>query len=82
MLFRSAAAPREEDAVSSLKNNMPGFGSKYKLPIEDMQKLNLPVVNIGPFGKDAHRFTERLEKDYSFNVAPKLVYETIVKLLK
>ena len=77
-----AAAPREEDAVSSLKNNMPGFGTKYKLPIEDMQKLNLPVVNIGPFGHDAHKFTERLEKDYSFNVAPKLVYEAIIKLLK
>jgi len=25
---------------------MPGFGVKYNLPIEDMQKLNLPVVNI------------------------------------
>ena len=77
-----AAAPREDDAVSSLKNNMPGFGTKYKLPIEDMQKLNLPVVNIGPFGHDAHKFTERLEKDYSFKVAPKLVYEAIIKLLK
>src|SRR5690606_29128292 len=77
-----AAAPREENAIGSLKNNMPGFGTKYNLPIEEMQKLNLPVVNIGPFGKDAHKFTERLEKDYSFNVAPKLVYETIVKLLK
>lgn len=59
------AAPREKEAVESLKNNMPGFGVKYKLPIEDLQKLNLPVVNIGPFGKDAHKFTERLEKDYS-----------------
>jgi arginine utilization protein RocB len=77
-----AAAPREENAIGSLKNNMPGFGTKYNLPIEEMQKLNLPVVNIGPFGKDAHKFTERLEKDYSFNVAPKLVYQTIVKLLK
>lgn len=76
------AAPREDNAVDSLKNNMPGFGVKYKLPIEDMQALNLPVVNIGPFGKDAHKFTERLEEDYSFNVAPKLVYETIDKLLK
>jgi arginine utilization protein RocB len=76
------AAPREEGAIDSLKNNMPGFGSKYILPIEKMQELNLPVVNIGPFGKDAHKFTERLEKDYSFNVAPKLVYETIVNLLK
>ncbi len=77
-----AAAPREENAVASLKNNMPGFGTKYKLPIEEMQKLNLPVVNIGPFGKDAHKFTERVEKDYSFNVVPKLVYETIIELLK
>lgn len=77
-----AAAPREEGAVESLRNNMPGFDTKYDLPIEDMQKLNLPVINIGPFGKDAHKFTERLEKDYSFNVAPKLVYETIINLLK
>lgn len=77
-----AAAPREKNAVNSLKNNMPGFGIKYSLPIDEMQKLNLPVVNIGPFGKDAHKFTERLEKDYSFNIAPKLVYETIMNLLK
>ncbi len=77
-----AAAPREEGAVESLKDNMPGFGSKYKLPLEDMQKLNLPVVNIGPFGKDAHKFTERIEKDYSYNVVPGLVRDTILNLLK
>ncbi len=76
-----AAAPREKNAIESLKNNMPGFGVKYNLPIEDMQRLNLPVVNIGPFGKDAHKFTERLEEDYSFNIAPKLVYNTIMGLL-
>ncbi|MCB5228589.1 MAG: M20/M25/M40 family metallo-hydrolase [Candidatus Cloacimonetes bacterium] len=77
-----AAAPREANAIESLKNNMPGFGVKYDLPLENMQKLNLPVVNIGPFGKGAHKYTERLEKDYSFNVAPKLVYNTIMELLK
>lgn len=77
-----AAAPKETDAVDSLKSNMPGFGVKYSLPIEEMQKLNLPVVNIGPFGKDAHKFTERLQKDYSFNIAPKLVYDIIINLLK
>ncbi len=75
-----AGAPREEGAIDSLKNNMPGFGTKYTLPIKDLQELNLPVVNIGPFGKDAHKFTERLEKDYSFTVAPKLVYNTIKNL--
>ena len=51
------------------------------MPIEDMQKLHLPVANIGPFGKDAHQFTERIEKDYSFKVVPTILYDTILKLL-
>lgn len=75
------SAPKDENAIDSLKNNMPGFGIKYSLPIEDMQTLNLPVVNIGPFGKDAHKFTERLEKHYSFHVAPRLIHDTIRGLL-
>ena len=65
-----ATAPQDVDALDSLRNNMPGFGKKYYLPLEAMQELNLPVVNIGPFGKDAHKFTERVEKNYSFVVAP------------
>ena len=60
---------------------MPGFGTKYRLPLEEMQKLDLPVVDIGPFGKDAHKFTERLHKDYSFRVVPELVLRTIMELL-
>lgn len=77
-----AAAPKEDSIIGVLKENMPGFGVKYNLPLKEMQELNLPVVNIGPFGKDAHKFTERVEKDYSFNVLPKMVYDTILNLLK
>jgi arginine utilization protein RocB len=46
-----------------------------------MQQLNLPTANIGPFGKDAHKFTERLHRDYSFNVFPQILYDTIKNLL-
>lgn len=76
------AAPKDPKIIAALKNNMPGFGTKYDLPLEDMQKLDLPVLDIGPFGKDAHKFTERIEKKYSFEVAPQLVYKTIMNLLK
>ena len=76
------AAPKDPKIIAALKNNMPGFGSKYNLPLEDMQKLDLPVLDIGTFGKDAHKFTERLEKEYSFEVTPVLVYKTIMNLLK
>lgn len=77
-----AAAPKENFIIEALKENMPGFGKRYNLPLKEMQELNLPVVNIGPFGKDAHKFTERVEKNYSFNVLPKMVYDTILNLLK
>lgn len=76
------AAPREPGAVESLQENMPGFGVSYQLPLEEMRQLDLPVVNIGPFGKGAHKFTERVQIDYSYFVAPQLVYRTIQNLLK
>ena len=76
------AAPREEIAVEAFKANTPGFGTLYSIPIEDMQTLNLPVLDIGSFGKDAHKFTERIEKRYTFEVAPELVYKTVMNLLK
>ncbi|TLM99637.1 peptidase M20, partial [bacterium] len=62
------SAPKNERIVA-LQNNMPAYGSRYNLPLDDMQKLDLPVVNIGPYGKDAHQFTERIEREYSFKVA-------------
>ncbi|OQB17733.1 MAG: succinyl-diaminopimelate desuccinylase [Deltaproteobacteria bacterium ADurb.Bin207] len=77
-----ASAPRDPSAIEALQANMPGFGTKYVLPLKEMQDLNLPVINIGPFGKDAHRYTERLEKQYSFDIVPGLVRETIIKLLQ
>lgn len=75
------SAPKDPKIIAALKDNMPGFGSKYDLPLEAMQNLDLPVLDIGSFGKDAHKFTERLEKNYSFNVAPELVYKTVMNLL-
>lgn len=77
-----AAAPREPEAVDALKSNVPGYGVIYELPINDMLDLNLPVIDIGAFGKDAHQYTERIEKKYTFNVTPTLVYKTILNLLK
>ena len=44
---------------------MPAWPDKYSLPVEDIRNLNVPVVNIGPFGKDAHKFTERVHKHFS-----------------
>lgn len=77
-----ASAPANQSSIDCLKDNMPGFGTIYDLPLKEMHNLNLPVVNIGPKGKDAHKFTERLEKSYSFTVVPDMILTTINKLLE
>ncbi|HHY11072.1 MAG TPA: hypothetical protein GX529_00410, partial [Firmicutes bacterium] len=47
---------------------------------DDLLKLDIPVVNLGPWGKDAHKFMERLDVDYSLEVVPKLLKSLIQKL--
>lgn len=75
------AIPDKREAIDALTKNMPGYGEIYSLPFESILKLNLPVANIGPFGKDAHKFTERVNVRYSFEVLPELIEEVIKNLL-
>ncbi len=77
-----AAAPKEPEAIAALKLNMPGFGTIYDLPIEEMQELNLPVADIGSYGKDAHKFTERVEMVYTYEVLPEILYKTMMHILQ
>lgn len=71
-----------EDVISNIQPNMPNWGYSYELPVEAIKKLNLPVMNIGPYGKDAHKNTERLHADYSFRVYPALLAYAIDQLLQ
>lgn len=72
----------EAESVASLEKNMPGFGVSYTLPLEDIRALSLPVTNIGPYGFDAHQYTERIEVDYSFHTLPDLVLKTVLEMLR
>lgn len=54
-----------------LKNNGDSF-LKY---LEE--ELVVPSINIGPIGKDAHQWTERLNVDFSFGELPHILCEAI-----
>ncbi len=69
-----------EDVITNIRPNMPNWGFSYELPVETIKKLNIPVMNIGPYGKDAHKNTERLHMDYSFRVYPALLAYAIEQL--
>lgn len=57
----------------TLGANCPGWGDIFSVPFGDIEEISMPVVNIGPCGYDAHRKTERLERDYSLRVLPELL---------
>ena len=61
------------DELKRVARNIPGWGTIYDIPLEAIQALDAPVINIGPQGRDAHKMTERLEKDYAFRVLPDLI---------
>jgi arginine utilization protein RocB len=73
--------------IESLQKNMPLFGvtdsngalaySLDEKKLEAIRALNCPVINIGPFGRDAHGLYERVHMPYSFEVVPELIFQTI-----
>ena len=45
-----------------------------------MAALQGPVLNVGPFGKDAHQKTARLHVDSAFKEMP-IMIDTLIKSL-
>ena len=70
------------ESIASLEANFPKQDALYPVPYKKIYNLNIPGLNFGCFGKDAHKRTERVQLDYSFNKLPKLIIETINHYLK
>lgn len=62
------------------KENTPVWGSSYCIPFDAMKTLQAPVLNVGPFGKDAHKRTERVHMKSAFEEVPVLV-EGMIKMM-
>lgn len=66
---------KDED---TLKDNMPYWNRGWKIDIEAVRELNLPVVDVGVYGKGAHKYLERVHIPYTMKVLPELI-KTITK---
>ena len=56
------ALPYTDDELQILWDNMPTLGRSYHVPLQTMKELDLSVINLGGYGFDAHKWTERLER--------------------
>ncbi|KPN95097.1 M20/M25/M40 family metallo-hydrolase [Lysinibacillus sp. ZYM-1] len=78
--FLSIHATQEE--LDELLNNFPKWDTLYPLPFEKIKALNIPSVTMGVYGKDGHKWTERVYKPYSFGVLPKLIQKATKEIFK
>ena len=45
----------DESGISAVSTNNPGWGTKHYVDYEAIRAINIPVINIGPYGYDAHK---------------------------
>ena len=69
------------ESVELSQHNFPQMDRLYPLPFEEMMELHIPAVNFGVYGKDAHKWTERVYMPYSFETLPRLLMKAIREFL-
>ncbi|MCR5715755.1 MAG: M20/M25/M40 family metallo-hydrolase [Lachnospiraceae bacterium] len=71
-----------EASMDMLLRNFPEVELLYPVPIEAIRKVNVPAINVGCYGKDAHKWTERVNIPYTFGVLPELELRLIHGVLE
>lgn len=71
MSYAACIYGEEESAV--VGENMPLWGSCYDIDFDAIRKLQIPVFNIGPFGRDIHTGMERANKKSLMDETPRLI---------
>lgn len=71
----------DEESIRYEAANNPAFGQKYTVDYKAIRELNVPVINVGPYGYDAHKKYERAEMKFSFEIVPNITNYIIRYLL-
>lgn len=66
-----------DETIEYIESNMLLWGDIYYIPLEIIQDISMPVLNIGPWGKDLHKYTERVYLEDLYYKTPKLIEEAL-----
>ena len=67
--------------IRAISENSPGWDEIYTIPFDSLKRLSMPIVNIGPWGKDLHKTTERVFAPDVFERVPMILYDLIESIL-
>ena len=62
--------------------NMPGWGRPYRLPVEALAGLDIPILNLGAVAKDSHKCTERVHLPYMLEVYPEILRFVVGRIIE
>ena len=67
---------------SFIDKNMPMWGEDYSIDFDGIAKIQMPVLNVGPWGKNIHTKYERVNKYSLFQECPTLLHWIIQEFSK
>lgn len=70
-----------EDDDEYIRNNMLLLGDVYSLPFGEVREISMPVLNIGPWGKNIHECAERVFREDLVRRTPDLMAFAIEQTL-
>lgn len=72
----------DDENIGYIEDNMMLWKDVYYIPLEIMKELSMPVINLGPWGKDYHKYMERVFMPDLYDRTPKMVDKLIKTILK
>ncbi len=70
-----------EGVESLIRAEMPLYGDSYSIPFGRIASVSMPCMNIGPWGKDFHKLTERVLRRDLTERTPVLLAEAVLRFL-
>lgn len=67
--------------LQALERAMPLFGLCYDIPVAGMEAISMPCINIGPWGKDFHKLTERVLREDLCQRTPRILRRAVEAVL-
>ena len=69
------------DSLAMVVENFPNMEQIYYVPVEQIKRMNIPAFIVPGRCKDAHKWTERLDLEYTFRQLPRILDTIILKEL-
>lgn len=71
-----------DEIIDYISSNMMFWGDMYYIPLDIIKELSMPVLNVGPWGRDLHKYTERVNKKDLLENIPRLIDFVVKNILQ